>query len=133
MSEINKDELYGRYQKHQDAQNKLALQVAHKALDEPQDDMNIKADRTTITNGIGPLGLIGTTLASGLLGASGVGAAALLFGLLGRPSVAPMPPPQTIPITRPAREYDVIYEELQPDGTWKEVRREPLTLTKDRR
>lgn len=119
MAEVNKDELWGRYQKHQDAQNKLALQVAHKALDEPQDDMNIKADRTNITNGIGTLGALGIAAASGLLGLGGLGAGLMLA----RPSIAPLPPPMTTP-----KQYDAIYEEQQPDGSWKAIKREPLEM-----
>lgn len=38
---IDKDALYGRYQKHEDARDRLGIKMAYKALDIPEDDMNI--------------------------------------------------------------------------------------------
>src|SRR5262245_57916195 len=59
---IDKDALYGKFQMHQDAQNKLALTAAHKALDIPQEDMQITANRY----GIGPMGLLAALVASSI-------------------------------------------------------------------
>ena len=57
-----KDKLYGRYQAQEDRQNKLAFKMASKALDIPDDDMQI----TNVRSGVGTAGLIVTALAAGL-------------------------------------------------------------------
>lgn len=62
MSDIDKDHLYGRYQKQEDRRNALSMKMAHKALDIPEDDMHIHANRT----GLGALGAIGIAIASAL-------------------------------------------------------------------
>lgn len=54
---------FGRYQKAEDDRAKLAMKVARKSLDIPEDDMTINANR----HGVGPLAVIGVALASGLL------------------------------------------------------------------
>lgn len=43
---LDKDLFYGRFQSHEDAKNALSLKMAHKALDIPQDDMTITANKT---------------------------------------------------------------------------------------
>ena len=114
--EISKDFLYGRYHAGEERRQKLAMKAAHKALDIPDDDdMQIKADRTTV-NGVGAKGLIGVALAAGLP------IAALSGALLLRPQATPavtQPPPVV-------KEFDAVTEQQQPDGQWLEIKRERL-------
>ncbi len=73
---IDKDALYGRYQKREDhdseyrqAQRKLSLRLAHKATDTPfdaKDEMNIDARKTFTQHGVGTLGALGIALAATL-------------------------------------------------------------------
>lgn len=67
-SEIDKNAMYGRYQRGEDADRRLYLKTAHKALDIPFDDMGIQA---TTNTGIGWKEI----LALGTLGAGGIAAA----------------------------------------------------------
>lgn len=118
---INKSELYGRYQRGEDARHKLGLKMAYKSLDIPDDDMNINANRTV--NGVGAKAMIGVAVAAGIPAALVAGA------LLLRPAEAPQKPPApTVPVVTPAAEFDTdaIYEQQQKDGTWKEIKRERL-------
>jgi hypothetical protein len=75
---IDKDALYGRFQRTADKQEKLALKLAHKALDIGE-DMDIQANQTHHHYGSGTLGklAIGAALAMGT-GGLGLGAWALL-------------------------------------------------------
>lgn len=61
--EIDKEQHYGRYQKMEDRRSNLGMKVAHKALDIPEDDMNIKVKHT----GIGAVGAVGIALAAAAL------------------------------------------------------------------
>src|SRR3990167_7431845 len=92
---IDKDMLYGRYQKQEDARSKLAMKIAHKSLDIPDDDMQITSTNTTTTNtGVGVKGMLG-------IAAMAAVPALILGGYLlvrqqGSPArVPPSPPPQT--------------------------------------
>ena len=115
-----KKQLYGRYQEAEDKRQKLGLKVAHKALDIPEDDMQINANKTT--NGVGAKGLIGVALAAGLP-AAGLATAIMLKG----PETNAAVPTPTVPIHTPAdKSFDAIYEEQQPDGSWKITKRERL-------
>ena len=111
----DKSYLYGVYQAADAWRDKLARRMAHKALDIPADDMNIT---TTTTTGVGARGLIGTALAAGL-------PAAVLAGLLLLPK-APAPIAPAVPGAPTSQAWDAITEQQQPDGTWKEVKRERL-------
>ena len=127
--EIDKEKLYGRYQKGEDARSKLAMKMAHKALDIPIDDMDIKSNTTTTTNvsGIGTKGALGIAAAAGL---PGLLIAALLglggMGHLPAPVDKPAPPAIVVPIPVDKAEYEAVFQVKQKDGTWKEIRREPL-------
>ena len=106
--EIDKNRLYGRYQRREDQRGRLALRVAHKALDIPDDEMHINANRT----GIGAKGAIGVALAAGL---PGVAVALSLLGSnwINKPAVPPTAnaPIATITPTTPAeREYELRWE-----------------------
>jgi len=104
MAEIDKTQHYGRYQHGEDQRRRLALKVAHKALDIPEEDM-VRVDK----RGVGALALIGVALAAGL--------PAALLGFAMLRSSPPAPPVQG---------WDAVTEELQPDGTWKQISRERL-------
>jgi hypothetical protein len=72
---------------------------------------------TTNNSGMGWLGVTVLTLGSLAAGAAAVGALT---------SKVPSPlPAQESPLTKP-KAYIGIYEQQQPDGTWKELKREPL-------
>lgn len=60
---IDKEALYGAYNESRRWQQKLYRQTAHKALDEPCDDMAINVTKNT---GIGAKGLMGVALVAGL-------------------------------------------------------------------
>lgn len=55
-NEINKDVLYGDWREGNKQKDALYMRAAHKALDIPEGDMNINANRTT--NGISPLATV---------------------------------------------------------------------------
>lgn len=83
---------------------------------------------TTINHNAGGL-LKGLLLGASLLAGGTAGGVALLGG--GKPVQTPVPTPVVTPAvpatpTRPADHWDAVYEVQQPDGTWKEVRREHL-------
>ena len=92
MNEDDKQLLYGDYRDGLKAQQKLYMKAAHKALDIPDDDMQINANRF----GLSPAGVVAVALASGLLGVGGLG----LGALLNRP--APAPPPAIVAPQPPA-------------------------------
>ena len=124
--EIDKAQLYGEYQKWADARAKLGMKVAHKALDIPQDDMQISAPRTQTTNisGISTRGIIGTVLASGL--GTGILGAALVWlnsRAAEKPIAAVVDQPTVVkpaPVKPAAAyEFDEVEQLQQPDGTWK--------------
>jgi len=95
-SSIDKQFLYGRYQAGEDRRTKLALKMAHKALDIPDDEMNIDARKYERKTGLGALGLAGVALASGA--APLALAAAMWFGGRAKPPVAP---PVAVPAEKP--------------------------------
>ena len=117
---IDKDFLYGKWQAGEDKKSKLAYKVAGKALDIADDDVNINAPRNTTVSGIGAKGLVGAVAATAL-GTSVLGAA-LLWNRLPATPVAP----PAAPVTAPEQQWDAVYEEQQPDGSWKTIRREKL-------
>lgn len=97
----DKGYLYGRYQDEEDArlkenrerrakQDRLALRLAHKSLDIPEegdaDDMDVRVDNRRYGAGLKEIAL------AGLLGAGLLGGGAGLFALL-RPSTPSTPPP----------------------------------------
>lgn len=117
--EIDKRNLYGEFQKWIDAKQKLGLAATYKALDMPQDDMNIVAPKTstqtTNVSGMGTRGVIGTVLAA-TLGTGILGAAILLRGQ-SEPEKVSGPAPAVKPTF--SYEFDEIEEIQLPDGTWK--------------
>lgn len=91
-SEVDKYSLYGSFLNWQDAREKLGLKAAHKALDIPDDDMNVNADNSR--HGIGTLGAIAiAAIAAGV---------PWLAGAFDRPS--PQPPPPIIQTPSPPPE-----------------------------
>ena len=115
MSEIDKNALYGNFQRYQDQRQRLGMQAARKALDLADDEMNINANRT----GIGPLGLLGAVV-------SGAGAVIAGAMLLRSPpaATAPAPAPVTVaPASPDLQEMEQVEQVQQPDGSWKDVRR----------
>jgi hypothetical protein len=129
---IDKNAHWGRYQNRedveqgkQDARDDLALSMAHKALDIPrtkQDDMQIKADKTTNVNGLGAGGVAGIALA-----AAGLPAALLGLHLWRGPAdTKPAPVVETRPVaTAPvANQLDSEWDEvLYEEDSGKEVSR----------
>ncbi len=94
-NEISQDSLYGDYREMLKAKEKLHLRAAHKALNIPEDDMQINANRT----GLGPLGAIGIALVSSL-----VPGGFLLWSLLGQ-AASQLPTPNAS--KPPDSEYEV--------------------------
>ena len=97
----------------------MALKAAHKALDIADDDMNITATTHNTKQGINALGLLGATALPTVV----LGGLALYLASQGQGQ------PPSKPVTPPAAEsakYDAVYERQQPDGTWKEIKREHL-------
>jgi hypothetical protein len=82
---------------------------------------------TNTTNNTGGGYLKGALLAVVLLAAGGATAAGLLRCLPPRPG-APAPPAATAAPSTRSGAWDVITEEQQPDGTWKQIQRQRLTL-----
>lgn len=127
---IDKDALYGDYRKAVDDRHKLAMKAAHKALDiAPDDDVKIEANK--VSNGIGAKGVVGAALAAGL--PSAALAAILLLRSGQTPPSIPPPTPAVAPaepksVPEPRQDWDAIYEERQPDGTWKQIKRERLKV-----
>lgn len=87
---------------------------------------------TTNNNTAGGL-LKGALLSAAMLATGGAGVAGLAVAL--RPSEkekievatpTPSTPAPISPATPKVRHYDAITEELQPDGTWKQIKRERL-------
>jgi len=124
--EIDKGQLYGDFREEQARRGKLAHRMAHKALDIPEDDMQIHAPKTETTNinGVGTKGLIG------IVGIPAAAAAIIAAALLFKGHAQTEPPPAT-PQAPPAAakkadEYEAVYWQRQPNGSWKEIKREPL-------
>lgn len=105
-TDIDKGELYGRYQLEEDRRlsenrrrrecnDKLAMKLAHKSLDIPEEDegedMDIRVDNRRTGAGIGGL------VAAGLLGAGALGAGIFGTALLDRMTGPPSPPENTAP------------------------------------
>ena len=82
---IDKALAYGQFQKAADAREKLALRMAHKALDIGEDDMEIHAPKTTTVTGLG------AGAVAGIAGLAALVPTALAAFLLFRP--APTAPP----------------------------------------
>jgi hypothetical protein len=116
MSEIDKQSLYGDFRDDMKAREKLALRAAHKALDIPQDDMHINANKTTTINHNG--GGMGKFFGGALVAAVLAGWIGLSGYLLTRGGDAPAAPTQ--------QAWDAVYEKQNPDGTWSEFKRERL-------
>ena len=98
-NEINKDELYRDYTRRVDWQDKLYKTAAHKALDVPEDDMNITSNSGNTVNNTyqQPKGSLGTlaklALGGALLGTgmgAGVGIPLLLDALKNKEVVSPI-------------------------------------------
>ena len=87
---IDKEFLYGKFQRAVDWQQKLAKKASYKALDIAEDDVNINANKT----GIGALGAIGIALAAGLpsMGMAGL----LAYSMLGDKPETTAPTPEKI-------------------------------------
>lgn len=100
--DIDKNFLYGRYQKAEDDRLKLAKKMAHKALDIPEENMNIDASR----RGIGALGVAAIASGAGL-------PAALIAGLL----MLRSPSAPTPPVTEPTNKTSV--DKLRLRAKWK--------------
>lgn len=126
---IDKQALYGDFRDDQKRKADLAMKAAHKALDIADDPVKVEANKTY--HGVGGKGVALAALAGGLP------TAAIAAVMLLRPGAAPEPQQQPAavqpalkqPVATPAKAaaWDAIYEERQPDGTWKQVRRERLT------
>ena len=105
--EIDKEQHYGRYQRQEDRRSSLGMKVAHKALDIPESDMDIQANKT----GIGALGVAGVALASSIVPA--LLGAFMLFK--DAPKQADQPPAAKLPA---AQEFDITFKvidgKLQP-------------------
>ena len=73
---IDKDAHYGRYQKQEDARNKLGMKLAYKSLDIPEDDMNINV--RNVHHHAAPMSGMAGNLAKAAIGAgllaTGIGA-----------------------------------------------------------
>lgn len=108
---VDKNQLYGRYQRQEDRRDRLGMKAAYKALDIPEDDMQINANKI----GIGTAGMAAVALAAGL-------PSALLAGLLLLKQSETAPPPVAPPeVTVPDTEYDVLFYDK--DGNLIEVPR----------
>ena len=115
MAEPDKQQLYGDFRDAAKVREKLYMRAAHKALDIPEDDMQINANRT----GIGTLGAIGIAAAAALAPTALV--SWMLLKSVDDVAKSIAPPAATAP-----QHWDAIYEEQQPDGSWKVIRRDRL-------
>lgn len=116
QQEVNKNFLYGRYNKSEDRRAHFLNKVAHKAADLAlDDDVNITANRT----GIGTAGAVGIAAACGIPGL--VTALALMFGGKGEQS-------PVVPSSPADSEYDVRFYDK--DGNLIPVERLPRQLAK---
>ena len=140
-----KQSLFGRYHTQEDYNSKrqqsldeIYNRAANKALDLKdiqEDPMQINAQKTNTTNGVGSLGAIGIAAAASL------GPLALAAWLMFHPTATPNNPFPTMPVqTSPIHQpiptapqptvpiniqkdgyWAQVKEEQQPDGTWKQV------------
>ena len=117
LSDVSKELLYGKFEAGQEKKEKLALKAAHKALDIADDGMNITATTHNTKQGINALGLLGATALPTVV----LGGLALYLASQGQPPGKPVMPPAA-----ESAKYDAVYERQQPDGTWKEIKREHL-------
>ena len=92
MPELDKKAHYGRYQDGEDRRAKLAYRMASKALDIPDDEMQIDASR----KGLSGLAAVGVALAAAAVPTALAGYLALRPG---NTSPAPAPP---VPVVAPA-------------------------------
>lgn len=117
--EVDKQFLYGKFQKSEDDHARFAKRVAHKAADlAMEDDLNI----TTTKSGVSTPGLLGM---AGIAGASLLG-----FGYLNRdqpPVVLQSPPAAVAPASPVDSDYDIGF---WLDGKPIDVERVPPELRK---
>ena len=94
---LDKQHLYGEYTRTERWRDELSKKLAHKAVDIPEDDMNIAVDKSTKGMGAKELLAIGA-----LVIGAGVGGS-----LLTKPAATPTPPPITPPaVTQPFDDTD---------------------------
>ncbi len=133
---VDKAALYGKFQDVEDKKAALAMKAAHKALDIADDEMHIQANQTHNHQGVGGKTVALVAAAAGLP-AMLVAGSLLLSKTPDLPKEPPkaevktpaLPLPQEKVVTKEVtkdQEYDAIYEVKQPDGTWKQVKRERL-------
>lgn len=92
-------------------------------------------NNTTTNNGNGGW-LKGALVSAAMLAGGGTGAAVLMSTRTPEPAVSPAqatpatptkpPAPKVITLPGKDQQYDAIYEVQQPDGSWKQVKRERL-------
>lgn len=125
---LDKDQHFGRYQSQEDKalawKNKLHEKVVHKALDMPMDDdVNVNVTKT----GLSALGAIGIAAGGGIPAL--ILAALAMFG--NKVPTQIINPPAIVQPSKPdGSAWDAVVEELQPNGTWKEIDRHRLTPPK---
>ena len=123
---IDPDVVYGTNKQSLERKEKLRMEMLRKALDMPvEDDMQVSANKTyNVSNSNSGNGwLKGAIVGAGLL----AGGATAGLGL--HSYLKPAAPQSTLPAapsTQPAQGWDALTEELQPDGTWKTIRRDHL-------
>ncbi len=86
---------------------------------------SVVTTNTTNNNNTGSGYLKGSLLTAALLAAGGTGSYLISKPVADVKQVAPVTPVVSNTKTK-TTEYDAVYEELQPDGTWKQVKRERL-------
>lgn len=99
-ADVNRRGIWPLWHRNQEWRDKLSQKLAHKALDIPDDDMNI----TNTKVGIGTAGVIGIATAAGLPGVLLAGY--LLFKDARPEPTAPQPSPE---VSVPDTEYDVLF------------------------
>lgn len=102
--DIDKQALYGRYQAGEDRRAKLASKMYHKALDIPDDDMNINVDKSVKHQGFGWKEMLVVVL--GLLGTGGLSIGA--YKALAPSSAPAARPSDQPPLSQPADHRDNI-------------------------
>lgn len=101
MNEVDKDELYGRYQRNEDWQNRLYRKTVHKAVDIPDaEDMHVDNRKY----GVGVKEIVAAGLMASLVGVA-------FNGLPIRSPESPAePPPVAQPAPPPQIETDVVLD-----------------------
>lgn len=117
--EVDKQLLYGKFQKSEDDHARFAKRMAHKAADlAMEDDLNITTTKTGVST-------------PGLLGIAGIAGASLLgYGYMNRdqPAVPQSPPAAVAPVTPADSDYEIRFWDR--DGNPIEVERVPAELRK---